>query len=245
MSQQVVILAAGKGTRMGSDIPKVLLPLHGQPVIKHVLNEVSNLILETSPVLVVGYKEELVKQELGDEYIYVTQFDQKGTAHAVMSAQPKISAQNFIVLYGDMPFTSLRSLQKLSDLHQSNDAKISMFTAILPDFQEEHEHFLGFGRIIRDKQGNICKIVEYKDASPEEQEITEVNPGIYMFNSKWVWEQLKKIGSQNSQQEFYLTDVIELAIKDGQKIFSLPIAAEEVYGINTPEHLEFARKLTD
>lgn len=243
MSQQVVVLAAGKGTRMGADVPKVLLPLHNEPVITHLLKEVQGLSMQTSPIIVVGFKKELVKETLGDSYIYVTQFDQKGTAHAVLSAKPVVTAENFIVLYGDMPFTSKESLDKLSDLHRSSNAKISMFTATLPNFENQYEHFLGFGRIIRETGGKIIKIQEYKDCSEEQKLITEVNPGIYMFNSEWLWSKLEQIDDDNAQQEFYLTDIVELAISDNQEIYSLPIAAEEVYGINTPEHLEFARKL--
>lgn len=243
MSQQIVILAAGKGTRMGADIPKVLLPLHDEPVITHLLNEIKGVPQDTAPIIVVGFQQELVKETLGDKYIYVTQYDQKGTAHAVLSCYGTVSADNFIVLYGDMPFTSKESLQKLIELHVANNAKISMFTAQLPNFENEYSHFEGFGRIIRDDNGAIVKIQEFKDCSEEQKAITEVNPGIYMFNSEWVFNHLKKINSQNSQHEFYLTDIVELAIRDGKEIYSLLITPEEIYGINSPEHLEFARKL--
>lgn len=245
MSQQIVILAAGKGTRMGADIPKVLLPLHDQPVISHLLEEMRTVPQDTAPIIVVGFQKELVQKTLGQEYIYVTQFDQKGTAHAVLSCKGTVTADNFIVLYGDMPFTRRESVLKLIDLHTSNQAKISMFTGVVPNFEQQYEHFLGFGRIIRDQAGHITKIQEYKDCSEEQKEITEVNPGIYMFNTEWLWQQLEQIGDHNVQHEFYLTDIVEMAIKDGQTIYSLPIAAEEIYGINTPEHLEYARKLID
>lgn len=243
MTQQIVVLAAGKGTRMGAEIPKVLLPLHDEPVIIHLLNEIKSVPQDTAPIIVVGFQEELVKETLGPEYIYVTQIDQKGTAHAVLSCKGTVTAENFIVLYGDMPFTTKESLEKLIELHNSNSAKISMFTALLPNFENEFEHFLGFGRIIRDNQGNVIKIQEYKDCSEEQQKITEVNPGIYMFNTEWLWDQLEKIGDHNVQHEFYLTDIVELAIADGRSVRSLAINPEEIYGINTPEHLEFARKL--
>ncbi len=243
MSQQIVILAAGKGTRMGADVPKVLLPLQDQPVIAHLLKEIESVPQETAPIIVVGFKQELVKEALGDKYVYVTQFDQKGTAHAVLSAKDSVTADNFIVLYGDMPFTSKESIGKLIELHNSNDAKISMFTAVLPNFENQYEHFLGFGRILRQTDGSIVKIQEFKDCSDEQKLISEVNPGIYMFNSDWIWDKLSLVGDDNAQNEFYLTDIVELAIKDNEPIYSLPISAEEVYGINTPEHLEFARKL--
>jgi bifunctional UDP-N-acetylglucosamine pyrophosphorylase/glucosamine-1-phosphate N-acetyltransferase len=243
MSQQIVILAAGKGTRMGAEIPKVLLPLQGKPLILHLLNNIKAVAQDTKPIIVVGFQEQLVKDALGSEYIYVTQFDQNGTAHAVLSCKGTVTADNFIVLYGDMPFTSKRSVEELIALHTNNNAKISMFTSTLPHFENEYQHFIGFGRIIRNADNQIVKIQEYRDCDEAQKQITEVNPGIYMFNTEWLWKQLEQIGDHNAQHEFYLTDIVEMAIKDNQTVFSLPIPAEEIYGINTPEHLEFARKL--
>lgn len=243
MSRQIVILAAGKGTRMGAQIPKVLIPLHDKPVIEHLLEGVAKVETDTKPIIVVGFQNELVKQELGSNYLYALQTEQFGTGHAVMAARDLVTAQNFIVLYGDMPFVSAASINKLIDLHESNNAKISMFTAIVPNFEDTYEHFKGFGRIIRDENSHIARIQEFADCSDEQKQITEVNPGIYMFNSAWLWPHLEKIGSQNAQGEMYLTDIVELAIQDGQKIESLPIAPEEIYGINTPEHLEYAKDL--
>lgn len=243
MSQQIVILAAGKGTRMGSDIPKVLLPLHGQPVISYLLKEIQDIPQDTQPIIVVGFKQELVKDTLGDKYIYVTQIDQKGTAHAVLSAKEAVTAKNFIVLNGDTPFTSKESILQLIDLHTSNAAKVSMFTTVLPNFENQYEHFLSLGRILRDGDGRIVKIQEYKDCSDEQKLITEVNHGTYMFNSVWLWDKLAQIGDHNAQHEFYLTDIVELAIKDDEPIYSLPISPEQSYGINTPEHLTYAQSL--
>ncbi len=244
MTQQIVILAAGKGTRMGGEIPKVLMPLGEKPIIKHLLEEIKDIPQQTNPVIVVGFKQELVKQELGSNYIYVTQFDQKGTAHAVLSAKDVITADNFIVLNGDMPFTSKESLLKLIDLHTSNNAKITMFPCVVPNYEEpKNQPLLGYGRIVTDTAGKIEKIVEYKDCDENQKQILEVNTGTYMFNSSWVWEQLNMIGHENAQDEFYLTDIVEFAIKDGQTIYSMPITAEEAYGINTPEHLLFAKSL--
>jgi bifunctional N-acetylglucosamine-1-phosphate-uridyltransferase/glucosamine-1-phosphate-acetyltransferase GlmU-like protein len=245
MSRQIVILAAGKGTRMGVDIPKVLLPLGNSAVITRLLDEIKNLPQDTAPIIVVGFMKELVKETLGSEYIYAEQFDQKGTAHAVLSAKPVVTAENFVVLNGDMPFTSRKSLEQLSELHASNAAKLSMFTCALPNFEDEYHHFIGFGRIIRDSSGMIEKIQEYKDCTEEQKQITEVNTGIYMFNSKWVWQKLEQIGSDNAQHEFYLTDIVELAIADGQRIQSLAINPKEVYGINTGDDLTHARHLVD
>ncbi len=244
MTQQIVILAAGKGTRMGGEIPKVLMPLGDQPIIKHLLKQVKQVPQSTAPVVVVGFKKELVRQALGPDYLYVTQIDQKGTAHAVLSAKEIITADNIIVLNGDMPFTSAESLQKLIDLHNSNKSMVSMFTVMLPNFENQYAHFLSWGRIIRDSGDQIIKIQEYKDCTEQQKLITEVNTGTYMFNSKWLWDQLEKIGDKNAQHEFYLTDIVELAIADGQQVHSLVIDPKESYGINNPDDLEFARNLS-
>ncbi len=245
MDTQIVILAAGKGTRMGGEIPKVLIPLDDRPVISCLLDNIKDFAKGSEPVIVVGFQEELVKKTLGAGYNYVTQFDQKGTAHAVLSAQQSVTSENFVVLYGDMPFISSESLIKLEQLHLHNQAMISMFTCKVPSFDFPYEPFSGYGRIIRNSDNEIQKIVEYKDCSDIEKTILEVNPGIYMFKSAWVWDQLKRIGSSNSQGEYYLTDIIELAMKSGEPILSLDILPEEVYGINTPDHLEHAKTIVN
>lgn len=249
MSRQIVILAAGKGTRMAGatnePMPKVLIPLRGKPVIKYLLEEVSQIETDTKPIVVVGYMHELVEQELGNEFLYAIQAEQLGTGHAVICTRLQVSAQNFIVLNGDMPFITTTSLRKLIDVHENKKAKVSMFTAVLPNFEGVFEHFLSFGRILRNPSGEIEKIQEFKDCTEEQKLITEVNTGEYMFNSEWLWPQLEKIDSHNAQGEIYLTDIIELAIKDGQSVESLSIAPEEVYGINTPDHLVHAQTLLD
>lgn len=249
MSRQIVILAAGKGTRMAGvtdePMPKVLIPLRGKSVIKYLLEEVSAVQADTTPIIVVGYMSALVEHELGDKYLYAEQTEQLGTGHAVLAAKPVVTADNFIVLYGDMPFVSAKSLQQLITTHESNNAMLSMFTTEVESFEGVLEHFNGFGRIIRNDAGEIQKIQEYKDCSDEQKLITELNPGIYMFNSDWVWPQLEKIENHNAQGEIYLTDIVELAIKDGQSIQSMKIAPEEVYGLNTPDHLAHAQTLLD
>ena len=224
-------------------MPKVLIPLRGKPVIKYLLEEVSAVATDAPPVIVVGYMHEQVEQELGSKYLYALQTEQKGTGHAVLAAQDKVTADNFIVLYGDMPFVTASSLQKLIDLHEQTGAKLSMFTGIIPNFEGVYSHFNGFGRIVRDSSGHIQKIQEFADCSDEQKQITEVNPGIYMFNSAWLWPHLEQVGSANAQGEIYLTDIVEITINDGQKIQSLPIVAEEIYGINTPDHLAHAQTL--
>lgn len=246
MTQQIVILAAGKGTRMGGEVPKVLLPLRdNEPIIVHLLNQIKDLPQDTKPVVVVGFKKEQVIKTLGeDNYIYVTQFDQKGTGHAVLSTKDVITSPNFIVLNGDMPFTTQSSLQLLIKSHHNSNAMVSMVTVKLPNFNDSNQYFSSWGRIIRDANGEIIKIQEFKDSSEQEKLITEVNTGTYMFNSNWLWDKLAQITDHNNQHEFYLTDIVELSILDGKRVNSLSIEPKEAYGVNNPEDLDFARRLT-
>ncbi len=244
MNPQIVILAAGKGTRMGDmEIPKVLAPLHEKPVLTYLLNEISNLVELDPTVLVVGYKHDQVRSVAGPKYRYALQEEQLGTAHALLCAKPEITGSDIVVLYGDMPLVKAASIKKLMELHQKNNAKLSMFTTTVPNFDGKYEPMNHYGRIIRSESGDIVKITEYKDALPEEQALREVNPGIYMFNTVWLWEHMDAITSDNAQHEYYLTDIIEVAIRTGEQIYSLEIQPEEVFGINTKEHLEHAHGL--
>jgi bifunctional UDP-N-acetylglucosamine pyrophosphorylase / glucosamine-1-phosphate N-acetyltransferase len=244
MKNQIVILAAGKGSRMGDGTtPKVLVMLKSKPLILHLLDELEKVSQLAKPVIVVGYMHTQVMGVLGEGYTYAFQREQLGTGHAVMSAEQKIKAENIVVLYGDMPFIKAVSLKKLIQLHLTQQATMSMFTATAPDFSGDYESLNGFGRIIRDPYGNITKITEYKDASQEERKILEVNPGIYMFKTSWLFENIHAIRRNNTQGEYYLTDMVEIAIQKGVNIYSLPINPKEVMGVNTVEQLQMAEKL--
>ncbi len=243
MDTQIVILAAGKGKRMGQkEVPKVLIPLKGKPVISYLLGEVAKLKDVPSPIIVVGYKSTAVKDVLGKDFRYALQRDQMGTAHAVWSAQSLITAKNVLVLYGDMPFISAINLKKLIRLHQGKQSVISMFTSFVPNFTGKNHHFLHFGRILRNEFDEIVKIQEYADATEEQRTIREINPGIYLFNAQWLWDNIDKIDNKNAQQEFYLTDIVEIAISGGLPVHSLTISPREIFGINTLVQLEQAEK---
>ncbi len=241
---QIIILAAGQGSRTGQKaLPKVLIPLKGKPIIEYLLTEVKQLESTRRPVIVVGYKHTEVRKALGSNFRYAIQKQQLGTAHAVWSAQSEIDAPNVLVLYGDMPFISAASLKKLIDLHTSQQAVLSMFTSFVPNFNGLYRNYLHFGRIIRNQFNAIAKIVEYADASAAERKIREINSGIYMFNTPWLWNSINQITDQNTQGEFYLTDTIELAIAEDHAIHSLAINPTEIFGINTPEQLAQANRL--
>ena len=243
MRNQIVILAAGKGSRMGeADVPKVLVMFKNKPLILHLLEEIEKINQLAKPVVVVGYKHTQVKAVLGDGYTYALQEQQLGTGHAVMAAEGVITGNSILVLYGDMPFIAAESLKKLMRLHHEQQSNITMFTTEVADFSQ-FPSMAHFGRIIRDAHSNVVKITEYKDASPEERTIRELNPGIYMFNSTWLFDHIHQIQNKNAQGEYYLTDMIELAIANGQEIQTLRISPREVLGINSPEELRVAEKM--
>ncbi len=244
MRNQIVILAAGMGKRMGNaSVPKVLVMLKDKPMILHLLGQVEKINQLAKSVIVVGHMREKVEAILGEGFLYAHQKEQKGTAHAVMAARPKVSAENILVLYGDMPFITAESLKKLMHLHHDKQSILTMFTVVSPDFEGAYEALNGYGRIIRDGKNQVIKITEFKDATEKERQIKEVNPGIYMFNTGWLWSNIEKVKNNNAQNEFYLTDMIELAISQNVPVATLNIDVKEVVGVNTKEQLTQAELL--
>lgn len=243
MRNQIVILAAGKGTRMGGNVPKVLVMLKNKPLVLYVLGEIEKINQLAKPVIVVGYMADKAKAVLGNDYIYAVQDKQLGTAHALLAARKKIKADNILVLNGDMPFIKAESLKALIALHFKSGGKISMLTAQAPNFKGLYKSLEHAGRIVRGTNHEIVGIVEFKDASTGQKKIKEINPNIYMFKTEWLWENLAKIQNKNSQQEYYLTDIVELAVRNGQRVRSLMVNAKETLGINTKEDLKLAEDI--
>ncbi|MBI5529892.1 MAG: NTP transferase domain-containing protein [Candidatus Doudnabacteria bacterium] len=245
MRNQFVILAAGKGTRMNNEqVPKVLTMLKAKPLILYLLEEIEKVGQLIKPVVVVGYMHKQVEAVLGDGFLYALQEQQLGTAHAVLAARKKVKAENILVLYGDMPFIQADSLKELINMHFKTGSKISMLTAQVESYGGIYESLEHYGRIIREPiEHNIVGIVEFKDASPEQRQIKEVNPGIYMFNAGWLWNNLDKIQNHNAQAEYYLTDIAKVAIEQGEKIHSLMINPKEVLGVNSRQDLAVAEEV--
>lgn len=241
-----VILGAGKGTRMNegqaSPIPKVMFKLLDQPIIEHSVNLIKKAGVN-KVVVVVGYEKELVMDYLGNKVEYAVQDEQLGTGHAVMMAEDllKDKAESVIIFYGDNPLYKSESIKKLVDLYENPPAggekpTIAMLTVVFQD-----PVFWAFGRIIRDKDNNVIGIVEQKDCTEEQLKIKESNPGFYIFDSSWLWENLKKIKAENAQKEYYLTEIVALACEQNKKIVAIPVSEEgEALGINTPEQLKQA-----
>ncbi len=244
LKDQIIILAGGKGTRLDHfELPKVLVPINGRPIIFYLLDQISTISQNQKPVVVVGFMAEKVKKALGERYEYALQESQLGTAHAVKAAKKNIHAENVLVLYGDMPFITENSLRKLIRLHHDQSSKISIFTTSVPNFTDDFSSLNAFGRIIRNFKNEIIKITEFKDCTSREKGIKEVNPGIYMFNSEWLWQNIKQIKNKNAQKEYYLGDIVEIAINQKLPINSLEIPPKEVFGINSKEDLESAEKV--
>lgn len=226
-----VILAAGLGKRMYSSMPKVLHRICGAPLLEYSIRAAEAVTTE-KPVVIVGHGASEVRAAMGDRVLYAVQAEQLGTAHALMQAESLLrgNTDQVLLIYGDMPLLTGKTLQKVIDLHRDNPGPVSMLSVILPD-----PH--GFGRILRGVDGSVQAIIEEAQTTPETYNIKELNPGIYCFDSNWLWDALKKIG-KSPKGEYYLTDIVEVARKDGKIVRALPVDdPQEALGINTREHL--------
>ena len=239
----VVILAAGQGKRMKSDLPKVMHLLHERPLIDYVVTAVEELGIK--PVVIVPDDSSLVKEYLGNRATYAVQTERLGTGHAVSMAERELSGKvdHIVVLYGDMPFIKAESIRSMIDGHIAHGNMLTLTTVIVPDFDDWRAQFYDFGRIVRGENGKIEKIVEKKDASPEELNIMELNTAFFCFNAEWLWENLKKLKNNNAAGELYLTDLVKIAFDEGARLFTVNINPREAVGVNTKEHLEKAQNI--
>lgn len=226
MAIQVIILAAGAGTRMHSAYPKIMHHLGGKPLLEHVMTKALSLSPDTPPIVIYGHQGEVVKNAFDHYHLrWVRQKEQLGTGHAVREALPFLSNEDqVLILYGDVPLVSPLTLQRLLALTKEN--KVGLITAQLP-------HPKGYGRILRDQENKIIGIIEEKDASDKERLITEINSGVYALPAFFLKKWLPTLSNQNAQEEYYLTDVIAQAVKEGIDIESVPaIFIEEILGVN-------------
>lgn len=233
-----VILAAGMGTRMKSKMPKVLHKVCGKPLSKWVI-DASKAAGADKVCAVVGHKAETVKEVLGDVCEFALQAEQKGTGHAVMQAIDVIknSRGEVVILNGDTPLITAETINKAIEYHKNNGNQATVITAILDDAT-------GYGRIVRDNDGSVLKIVEQKDASEEEKKINEVNSGMYVFDAQSLVYALDKITPNNAQGEYYLTDTLEILLSAGKKIGGYAISDnDEIRGINDRVQLNEAEKI--
>ena len=229
MSLDIVILAAGQGTRMRSALPKVLHPVAGQSMLGHVIATARQLSPDRIHV-VIGHGADEVRQRLAaDDLNFVVQAEQLGTGHAVAQALPALSAERVLILYGDVPLIEVATLERL--LHKVGAQQIALLTVNLDDPT-------GYGRIVRDDQGVVQAIVEHKDASAEQKLITEGNTGILAVPGERLGDWLGRLSNSNAQGEYYLTDVIAMAVADGLAVATeQPLDAMEVQGANDRRQL--------
>ena len=227
----VVILAAGQGTRMKSELPKVLHPLAGRAMVEYGL-EVARQLANDLPTLVIGHGGDAVREALGDGINFVVQAEQLGTGHAVAACREALQgkAAQVLVYYADMPLMREETLRELVDVQGEHDGPFSMLTV-------HAERPRGFGRIVRNGSGQVQAIVEETDASAKQLEISEVNPGVYCFDADWLWNHVDSI-PRSAKGEYYLTDMVGMAVDEGQTVRTVLLDdPAEAIGINTRVHL--------
>jgi len=248
MKNAICILAAGKGKRMLSTLPKVLMPLRGKPLLSYVLSTVFSLDLEALDlavfVVVSPDNQEIIKQHFSDLPIHwVLQNEALGTGHAAQAfvedcQRNNLSFEKVLFLYGDHPLLSPETLSDLLMTEELTEASplLMLTTQRTADFSNVFEHW---GRILRDQENNLIGIREWRDALPTEKLLTEVNPGLMLFVFDWLSDALPLLKNNNAAQEYYLTDLPALAINQNKKVLSKNIAPAEVLGVNTPQELAF------
>jgi bifunctional UDP-N-acetylglucosamine pyrophosphorylase/glucosamine-1-phosphate N-acetyltransferase len=234
MDIQTIILAAGKGSRMKSELPKVLHQIAGKPLVQHVIDSCQSLGA-TQCHLVIGHGGDLVKKSVTSGRVklnFAEQTEQLGTGHAVKMALPNLSDDAAtLILYGDVPLTHHATLLELVELHKTNPSGIALMTCTLEDST-------GYGRIVRDQKGAVTGIVEHKDATEEQRQIKEINTGILCCNSNQLKDWISRLNNENAQGEYYLTDIIAMAVADGETVETAqPVNLYEVEGINTLRQL--------
>ncbi len=234
-----IVLAAGKGTRMESDLPKVLMPVCDRPIIAYVLDALAEAEVERV-LVVIGYRAELVREALGgrEDLIFVEQTEQHGTGHAVQVCKPHLRDYEgpVLIVTGDSPLTQSGSLKKLLDLYDAEHPACVMGTLVKDD-----PH--GLGRIVRDEQGGFLGIVEEKDATAEQRKINEVNMSTYVFDCQALLPVLEELRNDNRQGEFYITDCPGILKSRGQDVRALPVLQPcEALSINNLAELQIVEE---
>jgi len=243
---KIVILAAGKGTRMKSEEPKALAMLKGKPFLRHILNTIKKIAPDIKPIIVIGHKKEKVKEVLGEDHIYAEQHEQLGTGHAVLSAKKAIETphETVLVISADQPCISKETIERIIQKHFEKKPTITLATVTVPDFEDWRAGLYYFGRIIRGNNGQIEEMVELRNANDAEKKITELNAAVYAFDANWLWNNIEKLNTRNSIGEYLLTDLIHIASSQNKKIEAVPVAnILEALQPNSKEELEILDKL--
>mgnify|MGYP001771324741 CR=1 FL=1 len=241
MDLSVIILAAGLGKRMGGNIAKVLSKVCGRELISYV-TETASKLNPNETIIVTGYQREVVedfilndtkKRNINSNINFAYQAEQLGTGHAVMCALEKMKAKDgvTIVLCGDVPLIKEDTIKNLVNIFFEQKAIVNVLTFDAPTTSS-------YGRIVKDSDGNFLKIVEKRDCTEDQLKITESNSGVYAVDTKFLREAIKQIKTNNAQKEYYLTDIVEIAVNEGLKVIASKLTTEsEVQGVNSPEEL--------
>lgn len=234
---KAVILAAGKGTRMNSELPKVLHKCNGLPMVHYSIKAAKDAGAYDVCVIV-GYKSKLVMDEIVDYVEYAEQREQLGTGDAVRAARDFIGSEgDTLVLCGDTPLITSKTLAGLHEFHKKNSNGVTVLTAIVDDPS-------GYGRIIKNEAGEFQAIVEDRDCTEQQRQVKEINSGMYIFNSEALVTSLDMLTNDNDQGEYYLTDTIALIKKTGLKVQAYPASdPEEIMGVNDPDQLKEAERI--
>lgn len=236
MQLKALILAAGKGTRMKSELPKVIHTVNGIPMVQKIIKELEKINIEEN-ILILGHKKEEILKKIG-EVSYVVQEEQLGTGHAIMQAKEKLKDYegDVMILCGDTPLLKSSTLENMYNYHKNNGCTTTVLTAV-------YENPFGYGRIVKEN-GNVIGIVEEKEASDEIKKIKEVNAGVYCCNAKELFKALDQIDNNNEKGEYYLTDIIGIQVKEGKKVSSFVLEdSEEILGVNSKVELAQASRV--
>lgn len=237
MNLSTIILAAGQGTRMNSDLPKVLHPLNGKPLVKYSI-DLAAAVGSTRTVVVIGNGAEQVRNTLGESVVYAVQQERLGTANAVQAAEGLLGTVNGLVLVisADMPLLTAATLAHLVKTQSQSGGPLTLLTV-------RSANPRGFGRILRAAGGGVAGIIEEAQATPAQLQIDELNVGAYCFSSPWLWQALQKIGI-SPKGEYYLTDIVAVAVAEGKTVTGITVAdEEETLGINNRVHLAEAERV--
>ncbi|MFP3726434.1 bifunctional UDP-N-acetylglucosamine diphosphorylase/glucosamine-1-phosphate N-acetyltransferase GlmU [Priestia filamentosa] len=240
MNKYAIVLAAGKGTRMKSDLPKVLHPVCGKPMLQHIIDKLKEINIQEI-IVVIGHKGDQIKKTIKDPVTFVEQDEQKGTAHAVQQAMPQLADKEgtTLVITGDTPLITADTLNSFLNFHIKSNAKGTVLTAT-------HDNPTGYGRIIREHStsNDVNGIVEEKDASSSQKEIKEVNTGIFAFDNSSLLKYLPQIKNNNAQNEYYLTDIVSVFLENHLKFGGYTLNdPTETMGINSRIQLSEAERI--
>jgi bifunctional UDP-N-acetylglucosamine pyrophosphorylase / glucosamine-1-phosphate N-acetyltransferase len=243
----VVIFAAGKGTRINADRPKPLVEILGKPIITYILENIEKSELAARPIIVVSPEGKMRFKKALQSYNcrFVVQKEAMGMANAlseVIAGGMRLK-ENLLCLVGDNPLCSAQTIEKLAALQVKSGGMITMLTTLIPEGDDMFRNLHSYARVVRDQAGNVLKTVDPAEASKDEIGIREVNPTLYGFNTKWVEKHLKELKLHPGKQEYYLTDLLELASQEGGAIYTGQVSPIETFGVNTPEELEVARQV--